>query len=132
MSIIGGILLPESVITSWWFQLLAVVVALNTIVYMGLTLSKLIPLPKPVPPERIRELLSMKNDASLVLASTSQVDTVSSANVVPSELKPQKPSWGSRIAVKLTGGTKVPTQIESEDTYEDMRSAIAKIGRAHV
>ena len=58
-SLIAGILLPESVLTSWWFMVLATVVAFNTIVYMGLTLSKLIPLPKPLHPARVRGWLSM-------------------------------------------------------------------------
>lgn len=126
MGIVGGILLPESIISSWWFQLLAVVVALNTIVYMGLTLSKLIPLPKPVPPERIRELLKMNNDDGVALVSPPSPQTVPSTDIVVPSIKPRKASWGSRIATKLTGGTKVPTQIESGDTYEDMRSLIAK------
>lgn len=40
---LAGILLPEDVLTSTWFITLATVVAFNTIVYMGLTLAKLIP-----------------------------------------------------------------------------------------
>jgi hypothetical protein len=50
----AGILLPESVLTSNWFILMATVVAFNTIIYMGLTLSKLIPMPRQFHPERVR------------------------------------------------------------------------------
>lgn len=50
----SGILLPESVLTSNWFILMATVVAFNTIIYMGLTLSKLIPMPRQFHPERVR------------------------------------------------------------------------------
>ena len=53
----AGIVLPESVLTSNWFQVLAVIVALNTLVYVGLTISKLIPLPKPIHPKRVRKAL---------------------------------------------------------------------------
>lgn len=50
----AGILLPESVLTSNWFILMATVVAFNTIIYMGLTLSKLIPMPRQFHPDRVR------------------------------------------------------------------------------
>ncbi len=50
----AGILLPESVLTSQWFILLATVVAFNTIIYLGLTLSKLIPWPRQLHPSRVR------------------------------------------------------------------------------
>lgn len=38
-----GILLPSSVLQSGWFQALAVFVAMNTLIYAGLSLAKLIP-----------------------------------------------------------------------------------------
>jgi hypothetical protein len=38
-----GILLPSSVLQSDWFQALAVFVAVNTLVYAGLSIAKLIP-----------------------------------------------------------------------------------------
>ena len=40
---IGGILLPADVLGSDWFQALAAFVAINTLVYAGLSLAKLIP-----------------------------------------------------------------------------------------
>ncbi len=55
--VLGGLLLPESVLTSQWFILLATVVAFNTIVYLGLTLAKLIPLPRQFHPNRVRTWL---------------------------------------------------------------------------
>ena len=39
----GGILLPVEVLGSGWFQALAAFVAINTLVYAGLSLAKLIP-----------------------------------------------------------------------------------------
>jgi diguanylate cyclase (GGDEF)-like protein len=50
----AGILLPQSVLTTGWFILLATVVAFNTIIYMGLTLAKLIPMPRQFHPARVR------------------------------------------------------------------------------
>jgi hypothetical protein len=38
-----GILLPSSVLHSGWFQVLALFVAINTLVYAALALGKLIP-----------------------------------------------------------------------------------------
>jgi hypothetical protein len=42
-AIVGGILLPADVLGSNWFQALAAFVAINTLVYAGLALGKLIP-----------------------------------------------------------------------------------------
>ncbi len=53
----AGILLPQSVLSSPWFILLATVVAFNTIIYLGLTLSKLIPWPRQIHPSRVRRWL---------------------------------------------------------------------------
>lgn len=51
----GGILLPQSVLVSPWFLLLATMVAFNTIIYVGLTLAKLIPWPRQFHPSQVRE-----------------------------------------------------------------------------
>ena len=40
---VTGILLPSSVLQSGWFQVLAAFVAINTLVYAGLSLGKLFP-----------------------------------------------------------------------------------------
>lgn len=57
MRVPQGLLLPESVLSSWWFITLALVVAFNTIIYLGLTLSKLIPWPHQFHPARVRAWL---------------------------------------------------------------------------
>ena len=43
MITLAGILLPSSVLHSHWFQALAAFVAVNTLIYAGLSLAKLIP-----------------------------------------------------------------------------------------
>jgi hypothetical protein len=43
MTILGGILLPTDVLQSGWYHALAAFVAINTVVYAGLSLAKLIP-----------------------------------------------------------------------------------------
>ena len=58
-ALLGGILLPESVLSSTWFAVLATVVAFNTIVYVGLTLSKLMPLPQQIHPSQVRRWLAI-------------------------------------------------------------------------
>ena len=40
---VTGVLLPSSVLQSGWFQVLAAFVAINTLVYAGLSLAKLFP-----------------------------------------------------------------------------------------
>ncbi len=41
--LIGGILLPTSVLSSGWFQVLAAFVGFNTVLYACLALWKLVP-----------------------------------------------------------------------------------------
>lgn len=43
MSILGGILLPRAVLQTEWFGVFAAFVAINTIIYVVLSLSKLFP-----------------------------------------------------------------------------------------
>ena len=38
-----GILLPESVLSSSWFAVLSVFVAINTVMYVGLAIGKVLP-----------------------------------------------------------------------------------------
>jgi hypothetical protein len=44
-SFIGGVLLSPDIFNSPWFDLLASFVAFNTLIYVGLTLAKVIPWP---------------------------------------------------------------------------------------
>lgn len=43
MTLIAGILFSSDLLTSPWFQALAAFVAVNTLVYAGLSLAKLFP-----------------------------------------------------------------------------------------
>jgi hypothetical protein len=43
VTILGGFLLPSDVLQSGWYQALAAFVAINTLVYVCLSLAKLIP-----------------------------------------------------------------------------------------
>lgn len=53
----SGLVLPESLLVSPWFIAFALAVAFNTIVYLGLTFSKLVPWPGQIHPSRVRALL---------------------------------------------------------------------------
>jgi len=52
-----GVLLPETVLEQPWFTAFALFVALNTIVYLGLTLAKVIPWPGQIHPRQVRATL---------------------------------------------------------------------------
>ncbi|MBU6245106.1 MAG: diguanylate cyclase [Actinomycetales bacterium] len=52
-----GVVLPEATLGQPWFTAFALAVAFNTIIYLGLTFSKLIPWPAQVHPNRIRAIL---------------------------------------------------------------------------
>jgi hypothetical protein len=54
--LVAGILLPVSVLSSAWFQALAAFVALNTLIYVGLTLAKLTRWPRQMDSARARRL----------------------------------------------------------------------------
>ncbi len=56
-AMIAGILLPEGTLTRPWFVLLATIVAFNTMIYVGLTVSKLIPWPRQMHPAHVRRML---------------------------------------------------------------------------
>ena len=49
-----GLLLPNSTVNTLWFTILATVVAFNTIIYVGLTVSKFIPWPRQIHPSKVR------------------------------------------------------------------------------
>ena len=56
-SITAGIALPEDILSQPWFALFGLFVAFNTIIYLGLTVSKFIPWPQPVHPHTIRRAI---------------------------------------------------------------------------
>jgi hypothetical protein len=43
IAFLGGILLPESIMHSEWFEVLAMFVAVNTVLYLTLAVIKLLP-----------------------------------------------------------------------------------------
>jgi len=58
-----GIVLPTSTLSQPWFTVLATAVAFNTIIYLGLTISKLIPWPSQFHPTRVRRWLALAGAA---------------------------------------------------------------------
>ena len=64
--LLGGILLPSSVLSSAWVECLAAFVALNTLIYVGLTLAKLTRWPTQLHPEQVRTLTARASVAPLV------------------------------------------------------------------
>jgi GGDEF domain-containing protein len=53
----ASLLLPPEVLSSEWFRIFGLFVALNTLVYLGLTVAKFVPWPKQVTPRQVRALL---------------------------------------------------------------------------
>ena len=41
--VMAGLVLPESTLTSFWFSVLAVFVAINTVMYVALAVAKILP-----------------------------------------------------------------------------------------
>ena len=70
----AGFLLPQSTLTEPWFQVFALVVGFNTLIYLGLTVAKFLPWPAQIHPSRVRDLapfagseepyMSMSSEAS--------------------------------------------------------------------
>ena len=57
----AGLLLHESVLSSYAFKVFALVVALNTLIYLGLTMLKFVPWPRQMTPRRVRIMLGMEH-----------------------------------------------------------------------
>ena len=55
----SGILFSPSILHTQWFIIFAAFVGVNTIIYLGLTFSKLIPWPAPVHPRVVRKVLGI-------------------------------------------------------------------------
>ncbi len=53
----SGLVFPQSMLSSTWFLVLAVIVAFNTIIYLGLTLAKFLPWPAQIHPRQVRHLV---------------------------------------------------------------------------
>ncbi|MDP2287537.1 MAG: GGDEF domain-containing protein [Actinomycetota bacterium] len=53
----AGLLLPQSTLSQPWFLVFALVVGFNTLIYLGLTVSKLVPWPPQIHPSRVRAIL---------------------------------------------------------------------------
>ena len=84
MFIDQGLVLPESTLTSTWFMILATVVAFNTIIYVGLTVSKFIPWPRQIHPSKVRAL----HDAVFNPARSRKLDTPPSLREVRESTDP--------------------------------------------
>lgn len=52
-----GILLPSDILTQTWFGVFGLFVALNTVIYLGLTIAKFVPWPAQVRPSTVRQIL---------------------------------------------------------------------------
>jgi hypothetical protein len=59
--LLSGVLLPSSVLSTTWFQALAAFVALNTVIYVGLTLAKLTRWPRQLDSVQARRLHARLN-----------------------------------------------------------------------
>ncbi len=55
--ILAGLLLDSSLLDSDWFRVFSLFVAINTLMYLGLTLSKFLPWPRQMHPRQVRTLL---------------------------------------------------------------------------
>jgi len=73
IAIPAGILLPQSTLNETWFIVLSTVVAFNTIIYVGLTLSKLIPWPRQIHPAQVRSVLARIGFKNAPEAAVSQI-----------------------------------------------------------
>ena len=60
-SVSAGIILPQSTLSQPWFLVFALFVGFNTLIYLGLTVSKLIPWPPQVHPSVVRDILPVSN-----------------------------------------------------------------------
>ncbi|MSW43971.1 MAG: diguanylate cyclase [Actinobacteria bacterium] len=98
-----GILLPQATLSQPWFLLIAVVVALNTIIYLGLTFAKLVPWPAQVHPRRVRALLHETISKDTVMRDIPR-SARRSADHPYREMRMQAAQQTIPLAFGLTGG----------------------------
>ena len=60
----AGIVLPADILIQPWFSVFTLFVALNTIVYLGLTAAKFVPWPAPVHPNAVRSIVNPTEEVS--------------------------------------------------------------------
>lgn len=70
--IMAGILLPQDILMSPAFTAFSLFVALNTIIYLGLTLAKFVPWPTQVRPATVRRLLPVSIEEDRAMRSPSR------------------------------------------------------------
>lgn len=58
----AGLVLPSDILTQTWFGVFGLFVALNTVIYLGLTIAKFVPWPAQVRPSTVRKVLPITEE----------------------------------------------------------------------
>lgn len=61
----SGVLLPPGVLEAPWFAAFGLFVAFNTIIYLGLTVAKIVPWPRQVQPRDVRQFVPLTDGESM-------------------------------------------------------------------
>jgi diguanylate cyclase (GGDEF)-like protein len=119
----AGLLLPQSTLTTPWFQLLSTFVAFNTIIYLGLTLSKLIPWPRQFHPSQVRAILApMNKDQEAAMAALPVPERPESDDPFE-ELRSSIARRDVPQAFALVGGLVIVLSVASFLTFSDRTTA---------
>ena len=60
----AGLVLPSDILTQTWFGVFGLFVALNTVIYLGLTIAKFVPWPAQVRPSTVRKVLPITEEGA--------------------------------------------------------------------
>lgn len=104
-----GLLLPEGFLETRGFAVFATFVAINTVVYLGLTAAKLVPWPAQTHPDRIRAILPapLRKEANMPASLSSARRTARSHDDVTAAFRERRQAMASRtipLAFALLGG----------------------------
>ena len=97
----AGILLPEEVLDSGWFQVFAAFVAFNTIIYLGLTLSKMVVWPRQA---RLKAMASKLPTSPSGTGSASPAPDGQGAGAAPRDLRAALIAHDVPVAFAWLGG----------------------------
>lgn len=125
----AGLILPQSTLSQPWFLVFALVVGFNTLIYLGLTVSKLVPWPPQIHPSRVRAILPFTNAEEPTVARKPRA-SLQALNEPFVQLRHDAARQTIPNAMVLIGGAMLVVALLNLLAYEDHSTAQTIFGMA--
>ena len=125
----AGLILPQSTLSQPWFLVFALVVGFNTLIYLGLTVSKLVPWPPQIHPSRVRAILQFTSaeEPNVARKPRASLQDLSEPFV---QLRHDAARQTIPNAMVLIGGAMLVVALLNMLVYEDHSTAQSVFGMA--